>query len=151
MPQLEQNIASEMANMLSLNLRSAAMKVLIASSAAIFTYCLFTFTLAPTWVLCVVLPIGLIWAIVFVFPTYILIRKIGATHWLYLFASSYVLCLISATILCIFIETKTLFAFLMPLVASWDLSLTQSMMYWLVAAGISCAVGTNVLNKLEKP
>jgi len=135
--------------MASRNLWRTTLRVALASTAAIFSYCVLTLTLMPMWVVSVVLPAGLVWALLFALPTYIFLRRTGHVRWSYLVSCAVALCGISALLLFAAFDAKTLLAFMIPLSASWALSLPVLVVYWLAAMIASCVIGVSVLKRLD--
>ena len=131
------------------NLWSTTLRVALASMVAILSYCVLTVTLSPMWVLSVVLPVGLVWALLFALPAYIFLRRTGNVRWPYLVGFAVALCAITALFLFAVFDANTLLAFMMPLSASWSLSLPVLVIYWLVAVIASCVIGASVLKKLD--
>ncbi len=135
--------------MTSRNLWRTTLRVALASVAAILSYCVLTVTLSPMWVLSVVLPVGLVWSLLVALPTYIFLRQTGNVQWLHLVGCAVALCAITALLLFTVFDANTLLAFMMPLSASWVLSMPLLVVYWLVAVIASCVIGASVLKKLE--
>jgi hypothetical protein len=107
-------------------------------------------TLSPVWVLLGVVPYGLIGAVIFALPVYLLMRRWNKDSVVLLWLAASVVCLLLGATCLILFDSRTVVAFAMPISAGWQVPTSMIVGYWLLTLVLACGVGSLMLKRFSR-